>query len=99
MDQQKTFTENQMITMETFPSIQELHDILLRDDINRGLNLVKNRILAAKLAHQTFTRIIPADMTNEVANHVHNFLRQQGYTIIELETAEGVPTGWKIVFR
>lgn len=95
----KTFTEHQPITMETFPSIQELRDILLRDDINRGLTMVKTKILAAKNINQPFARMIPADIqNNEIATHVKNFLREQGYTIIELETVEGISNGWKIVF-
>jgi hypothetical protein len=94
-----TFSENQTITMDTFPSVQELRDILLRDDMNRALNIVKNRIITARQTYQPFARMLPADMPNaEILNHVKNFLREKGYIIIELETAEGVSNGWKIVF-
>jgi hypothetical protein len=102
MDQKENsneFTENKLVTMETFPSINDLRNIFFRDDMNRGLNIVKNKILQAKNQNQTNARILVPDIPNaETANHVKTFLRDQGYTIVELETVEGAYQGWKIIF-
>jgi hypothetical protein len=41
------FNENNQLTRDTFPNLQDLTTILYDDQFNRVLNIVKNRILAA----------------------------------------------------
>ena len=99
MELEKVFTDNVEVTLESFPSMNELRDIFFRNDVHQALQMIKSRILQSKRDQLDFIRIIPGDiLTVEITQYVKQFLRNQGYTIIELETNEGVSIGWKMNF-
>lgn len=97
-----TFNEATNITTETFPNIDDLQEIFYKDDFNRVLNIVKNRIIQAKTNNLNYAKLYNVDFINipeKVMIDVKIFLCQErGYSVSEIENNEGNATGWKLSF-
>lgn len=97
----KVFNEQTHITQYTFPSSDELKNILRTNDINRILNTVKNRILLDHSAGLDNTRIQNNELNNihiNIINEAKDILRKLGYRINDVEDQQGVVTSWKIYY-
>ena len=95
------FNENTIVTSDTFPSLVQLQQVFYTEDFNNLLNIIKNRIIAAKRTNFIVARILNNDITNfplQVVTDVKVLLRNRGYNITEIEDANGISTGFKITF-
>ena len=101
MNNNKVFNETVQINQNGFPSYDELKQIFYREDFNTVLNIVKNRMIQAKRMNTNFAKLTVPDLNMipmQVVDDVKVFLKNNGYTIVDIEDNAGVVTGWKISF-
>ena len=96
------FTDpNSKVTGNTFPSRNNLVEILSEDQFNRILQMIKSKILNAALENVTSIRVMVADVAQfkaQIVTNVKAFLAGKGYTITEIEDSVGQSTGWKLTW-
>lgn len=94
------FTDyNSKVTGNTFPSRENLIEILYENQFNCILQLIKTKILNAENANLNSIRVLVSDISQfkaQIVTNVKAWLTGKGYTITEIEDGNGQSTGWKL---
>jgi len=94
------FTDyNSKVTGNTFPSRENLIEILYENQFNCILQLIKTKILNVANENLNSIRVLVPDVAHfkpQIVTSVKTWLTDKGYTITEIEDANGQSTGWKL---
>jgi hypothetical protein len=96
------FTDlNSVVNSLNFPDKASLNECFFQENFNRLLHLVRTRMIDANTFNNNFCRILNPDTANykpNVVTSVKSFLIGKGYVISEIETPDGIPSGWKLTW-
>ncbi len=94
------FTDlNSVINSLNFPDKNSVNECFFQENFNRLLNLIRTKMVQANSTNTSYCRVLPADTTGYkelVVTSVKSFLTNKGYSIVEIENADGGSTGWKL---